>query len=295
MTVSILTPSYNYARFMTANLASVSSQQTSDAVEHLVSDGGSLDGTVDLLEAFRSRHELRWWSGPDKGQSDALNRAFASSTGDVIGWLNSDDFYLPGAIDAVCRYFADHPEVGVVYGDVVMTNGEGHVDRLLALYDDPRLPLKWRGCILQSTATFFRRDVLSARPWDVSLRTVMDWDLFLQLQEEGVRFAHLRRPLAGFRLHSDQVTHGLSSRTTDEHLVVRARHRAAPRTARLARPAGDVLHGLKKWSAGSYDLQKQVLGLRGLPLMSPDGVVDLDTWGQVLGLYAGKATRSRAD
>ncbi|HEY0889039.1 MAG TPA: glycosyltransferase family 2 protein [Nocardioides sp.] len=284
-TVSILTPSYNYAQFLRAALASVSAQETCESVEHVVSDGASSDGTRDLLRSFQSRHRLVWSSSPDRGQSDALNRALEASSGDIIGWLNADDVYLPGAIQTVTDYFSAHPDVGVVFGDVVMIHEDGAVARLIALYDRPRLPLRWRGCMLQSTATFFRRDVLGDAPWDVQLRTVMDWDVFLGLQGSGVAFAHLARPLAGFRLHSAQVTHGLDSRSTDEHRIVRARHRNAAHTAALARPIGDAIHGLKKVRAGSYRREGAARALASLPLVAGDGSVDETTWRKVLDLY----------
>jgi glycosyltransferase involved in cell wall biosynthesis len=112
--VSILTPSFNQARWLVDTLQSVA-RQTYPHIEHIVMDGGSTDGTVDLLTHAGSR--VTWKSEPDRGQSHALNKALAASTGEIIGWINSDDaYYDVDAVAAVAQCFARHPEVDVVYG-----------------------------------------------------------------------------------------------------------------------------------------------------------------------------------
>ena len=112
MKVSVVTPSFNQAEFLESTLASVASQGTN--VEHLVFDGGSTDGSVAILERFRP--PVRWVSARDAGQADAVNKGIAASDGEVIGWLNSDDVYYPGAICRVVAYFEAHPGVDLVYG-----------------------------------------------------------------------------------------------------------------------------------------------------------------------------------
>src|SRR5215211_7820563 len=113
--ISIVTPSYNQARFVEETLRSVASQDY-PRVEHIVVDGGSTDGSVEIIRWYEGT--LRSWvSEPDRGQSHAINKGLAQAQGDVLTWLNSDDTLLPGALAAVGNFFAQHPDIDLVYGD----------------------------------------------------------------------------------------------------------------------------------------------------------------------------------
>ncbi len=196
-TVSVLTPSYQYASFLGDTLASVAGQARLE--EHIVFDGGSTDGTVELL-AEQPNGKLFWKSAPDDGQSDALNHALDHAGGDWIGWLNADEFYLPGALEAAMQV-ASATGADVVVGSSVFVDETGHLIRLLETHPYSHRVLKYYGCYLLSSSVFIRRAVLPAEPWDVQLRTVMDWDLFLRLASTGARFASTRRPMSAFRVH----------------------------------------------------------------------------------------------
>src|SRR5262245_30454330 len=113
MKVSIITPSLNQAQFIERSIQSVLAQQWRP-LEHMVFDGGSTDGTLDILKKYNG--QLRWVSEPDNGQSDAVNKGIRTATGDVIGWLNSDDIYYPGAVKLAVEFLAAHPELDAVYG-----------------------------------------------------------------------------------------------------------------------------------------------------------------------------------
>ena len=124
---SIVTPSFNQAAFIEDALNSVRRQDV-DQVEHWLIDGGSTDGTVDLLRRHSENiggKTLRWLSEPDRGQSNALNKGFARVSGDIVGWLNSDDRYRDGCFTEVAKVFQDHPEVDIVYGDYTWINEQG--------------------------------------------------------------------------------------------------------------------------------------------------------------------------
>jgi glycosyltransferase involved in cell wall biosynthesis len=244
---SILTPSYNYARYLTHAIRSVEEQ--GPATEHIIMDGGSTDGTQALLRD--APPSVIWRSEPDGGQSDALNKALSLSTGDIIGWLNADDYYRPAALELVANIFARHPEVDVVHGDCMFVNGEGRFLRLGAGYPTPLRVLKNRGCVIYSTSTFFRREALGEAPWDTDLRVVMDWDLFLNLMSNGRRFLHVAQPLACFRMHEAQVTHELSDRLSAEHATLRRRWNASPSHPVRAQRLGDFEHRARKLVTGA--------------------------------------------
>ena len=112
MKVSIITPSYNQRDFIERTIQSVLTQNID--LEYIVIDGGSKDGTLKVLEKYKAR--LIWTSAKDKGQSDAVNKGLDMSSGEIIGWLNSDDIYLPGALQKVIKYFEENPECKWLYG-----------------------------------------------------------------------------------------------------------------------------------------------------------------------------------
>jgi glycosyltransferase involved in cell wall biosynthesis len=190
--VSVLTPSFNQARWLKDNLRSVACQ-TYPRIEHLVMDGGSDDGTRDLLESAGPK--LRWKSEPDRGQSHALNKAFAMSDGEIIGWVNSDDAYFDcRVVEDVVRFFDRNPETDALYGHAAYVDADGRIlhyfwapafnSRLLRLYD----------YILQPTV-FCRRRALDDHLADESFEFAMDYELWLRLAQRH-RFARFNRVIA---------------------------------------------------------------------------------------------------
>jgi len=197
--VSVLTPSYEQAAWLSENLRSVA-VQTYPAVEHVVMDGGSRDGTRDVLRA-NERPSLRWWSEPDDGQSHALNKALAKSSGDLIGWLNSDDaYYAPSVIADVVALFARRPDIAVVYGHAALVNADGLLLHFVWAPPFSRRLLKLHDFITQPAA-FFRRDVLDGRLADESFEFAMDYELWLRLSATRA-FARIDRVVAADRHHA---------------------------------------------------------------------------------------------
>jgi glycosyltransferase involved in cell wall biosynthesis len=155
--VTIVTPSYNQARFLEATLRSVL-EQDYPRIEYLVVDGASTDGSVEIIQRYAGR--LAWWvSEKDAGQSDAINKGLRRAKGQIIGWLNSDDIYLPGAISAAVAAFNAHPAAGLVYGDAVAIDAEGHAFNRMCARQYTLTDLMAFN-IINQPAAFMRRSVL---------------------------------------------------------------------------------------------------------------------------------------
>jgi glycosyltransferase involved in cell wall biosynthesis len=201
---SVLTPSYNQARWLVDNLRSVAAQ-TYPNIEHIVIDGGSTDGSVEILAAAPG---VIWSSGQDQGQSDALNIAFSRSTGDIIGWLNSDDAYFSrNAVAQAVDVFQKHPEVGVVYGHGVLVNGSG--TPLHVLWTPPfsrKLIRSWYNPISQPTVFVRRSAIGRAFLVDQDFDYMMDRELWLYLSGRTL-FHRLDRILAIDRHHPDRKSY----------------------------------------------------------------------------------------
>lgn len=218
--ITVVTPSYNQGRFIEETIQSVLGQGY-PRLEYLVMDGGSKDDTVDVLKKYGDR--LRWVSEKDGGQADAVNKGFAAARGEILGWLNSDDTYAPGALRAAADFFAANPDVGMVYGD-----GD-HVDeggRFLERY--PARPYDWKAlgdrCYICQPAAFIRAEVFrQVGPLDGSLHFTMDYDYWIRV---GKRFKVAYRPgvLARSRLHGDTKTVARRADAHDEALATLRRH-----------------------------------------------------------------------
>lgn len=220
--VSIVTPSYNQARYLETTLRSVLDQDY-PSIEYLVADGGSTDGSVEVLRRYGDR--LAWWaSEPDRGQTDALNKGFARARGEILAWLNSDDTYEPGAIAAAVAYLTAHPETGVVYADTNFIDENGRpLGSFPAAQTDYRR-LRQGYVHVPQQATFFRADLWrQVGPLDPDFYFAMDYDLWVRLARLAP-FAYLPgQTWANFRLHSSGKTMAADDRCWPEMLKVHYR------------------------------------------------------------------------
>jgi carbamoyltransferase len=221
--ISVVTPSFRQAAFIERTLRSVLDQNY-PKLEYVVQDGGSQDGTPEILARYGDRLAA-WESRPDQGQSQAINLGFAKTSGDIMAWLNSDDVLLPGTLAYVARYFSRHPEVDVVYGHrILIDENDRQIGRWMMPPHDDQV-LSWADYIPQETL-FWRRSIWEKAGGrvDESFRFAMDWDLLLRFQAAGARFARLPRFLGAFRIHTAQKTSAeISSTGVQEMMVLRER------------------------------------------------------------------------
>lgn len=244
MLVSILTPSLNQRIWLADNLASIAAQSYR-AIEQIVIDGGSTDGTVALLTAGSS-HRLIWESEPDRGQSHALNKALAKSSGEIIGWVNADDGYIDRrSVEWVVACFRQHPDIDVVYGHSLLIGPTNTVLQVLWTPPYARLLTHYVTPFYQP-AVFIRRSVLADGFVDESLDFVMDFDLWRRLWGEH-RFRRI--PLfVGLERHQPyrKVYSPAYRQERAEYFAryIPERDRLAHRLARMAFAATERLTGL---------------------------------------------------
>jgi glycosyltransferase involved in cell wall biosynthesis len=200
---TVVTPSLNQVRFIERSIRSVVDQGYPN-LEYFVMDAGSTDGSVDVIKRYADRIDY-WVSAPDGGQSAAINAGWSRGSGEIVAWLNSDDFYLPGSLATVAAYMQAHPDVMVVYGKCEIVDRDGEV---LDVVGEPyrRRTMVMSRNVIPQPATFIRREALDAVGMlDESLDFVMDMELFLRVgQIRAPRF--LDETFAGMTRHPDAKT-----------------------------------------------------------------------------------------
>ena len=203
--ISIVTASRNQGAFLDEMLESVRSQGHPD-VEHILFDGASTDQTLAILNAKTGPEwqHLHWASESDGGQTQAMNKGLQLATGDIIGWLNTDDRYRPDCFQTVEKAFAQNPGIDILYGDYTLIDEQGTQFRVRREIDFSRLVLFYhRVLCIPTTSCFFRRRIFDeGNLLDESLQYAMDHDFFARLATRGYRFRHVPALLADFRFHS---------------------------------------------------------------------------------------------
>ena len=205
MKLSVVTPSLNQARYLDECLDSVrlaAAQAAPHVVEHIVIDGGSTDGTIELLQ---NRRDIRWVSEKDRGQSHAINKGLAMAGGDILAYLCADDLYEPDAVRAVMQAFADHPAADVVYGDFYFLEGASGRKRRKSASSFRSENLRHSNPLGQPAVWWRRRIGEKFGGFDESLHYCMDHEYWLRLGM-NVRWHYLPEPLAVSRLHADAKT-----------------------------------------------------------------------------------------
>lgn len=222
---SIVTPVYNSVRYLEATLDSVA--RLTVPHEHIVVDGGSTDGTVALLDG-RDDPTLTWVSEPDRGQTHAVNKGFERARGEILGWLNGDDEYVPEAVDRAVEQLLARADLDAVFGGMDITDDEGRVRREYRPAEFSWRRYLWLGDYLPTPTIIFRRGLVERNGLlDESYVDAADYDFFLRVFREA---KVERRPeaLVRFRYHPESKTARDAFRGQDEALQIRLKWAARP-------------------------------------------------------------------
>lgn len=201
--VSIVTPAFNQAQFLRRTVDSVLGQ-TYPNLEYIVVDGGSSDGSAEILRSYGNR--FTWTSEPDRGQSHAINKGFTRARGEILAFLNSDDVLLPSATETVVRYLQDHPDWDLVYGTADYIDEHDNVTGSYHTADYTFTRLMHNCCICQP-ATFWRATAAQlVGPFNESLSYAMDYEYWIRLDRASAKLVHIPERLAQSRLHASSKT-----------------------------------------------------------------------------------------
>jgi glycosyltransferase involved in cell wall biosynthesis len=198
--ISIITPSYNLAAYLEQTMRSVLGQDHAD-IEYIVIDGASTDGSVEIIQRYAAR--LAYWiSEKDHGQAEAINKGFARAKGEIVAWINSDDYYLPGAVAAALKAFDENPDAALVYADMLAVNEQGQT---INEFRYPQVTLEDLLCfqIIGQPAVFMRRSALEkAGGLDPTFHFLLDHLLWIRIAQQG-RLIHVNQTWAAARYHAE--------------------------------------------------------------------------------------------
>ncbi|MFW6116484.1 MAG: glycosyltransferase family 2 protein [bacterium] len=225
--VSIVTPSFNQRCFVEQTLQSVL-EQDYPSTEYIVMDGGSDDGSVEVIQRYASR--LAYWrSQPDGGQAAAIAQGFARAQGQIHAYINSDDLYLPGALRAVSDFFRAHPDVELVAGNTLIIDANENILGVRWAVPVTLGELLHEGTPFCQVGCFWRASAARrAGGFDPSFRFCMDYDFFVRLLETGARMAVIDRYLAAYRVHREAKSSTIRPVSLQERERIRSRYPSPP-------------------------------------------------------------------
>lgn len=216
--ISVITPSYNQAEFLERTIRSVLDQNYPN-LEYIVIDGGSTDGSVDIIRRYADRIHY-WVSEPDSGQSNAINKGLKMATGDWLCWQNSDDIYYPGAFQDLAVTACRQPTADLIIGNINLIDRYDHMLRDVHYVKPTYGALLAEGMVLTNQAAFWRRGVHREIGWlDESLNFSFDYEWFLRLMHQREGFS-VHKTWGGYRLHDATKTSTQHQGFQDEQLAI---------------------------------------------------------------------------
>jgi len=205
MKISIVTVSFNQRAFLKEAMDSVLDQGYSD-LEYIVVDPGSTDGSRELIKSYAGRiaHVIL---EPDRGAADGLNKGFSVATGDVCGFLNSDDLLMPGSLQQVADFFQGHPEISLVMGNGHKIDGKRKMLEKIKTRDFTVRRYLYRGTRWLQQSTFFRREAfLRSSGFNTQNKTCWDGELFVTMVNKGAKVGYIDADLSAFRIHGNSIS-----------------------------------------------------------------------------------------
>lgn len=202
--ISIITPSFNQGEFLEDTIKSILDQNYPN-LEYIVCDGGSTDNSKQIIEKYSNR--IDWWcSEKDKGQTDAINKGMKKATGEIVGWINSDDVLLPGSLFKIAEYFMAHPDTDFLNGGVANLDRSGHFLKFV----QPMIGKFFmeRGCYsFCQQGMFWKRTIFKKIGYlNEDFHAMMDVEWLIRVYEGGFRVRHLGKPLGGIRVYAETKT-----------------------------------------------------------------------------------------
>jgi len=208
--ISIVTPSYNQAQFLERTILSVLNQNYPN-LEYIIIDGGSVDGSVEIIHRYE-KYLAHWTSEKDEGQVHALNEGFSKTHGDIVGWQNSDDIYLPFAFKQMSEFFVKHADVDIVFGNTIFISSDETPIGELRFTPFSALTHLYEGMSINNQSSLWRRDIFSRIGMlDTRFQFSMDYEFFLRAAKKNIKLKFLRSYLGALRNHeaskSSTITH----------------------------------------------------------------------------------------
>ena len=214
--ISVITPTFNQGAFIEKTINSVLSQNYPN-LEFIIIDGGSTDNTVEIIKKYEN-HLTYWVSEPDRGQSHAINKGMAIATGEILTWLNSDDWYLPDTLQRFAELFQQNPDVGMIVGAGSMVDLTGNRVNYIKPNSDINLNSLYQwlsgGDFLQPSSAYSRKAWELGGPIDESIHIALDVDLWLRMAKQGVKFLSINE------LFSEALIHPNAKTTAFEDLMI---------------------------------------------------------------------------
>lgn len=272
--ISVITPSYQHGRYIEQTIKSVLMQEYPN-LEYIVMDGGSTDQTLTILEHYSDA--LKWFSETDQGQADAINKGFTRASGELFGWLNSDDYYAPGALHKVATYFNDHPQAQFVYGDAIGVDEKGqsygvrlHTRKRQQIDESDFDVLVNRYDFIVQPACFWRASLWhEIGELDITLHYAMDYEYWMRVTQH-YPLHYISGSLAYERLYGQAKTGsgGLIRMKEIESIAARYGRQSLPQNYQPEAAALYTLEGIRSLIKGNWLSSKQNL-LNAWRLHSP--------------------------
>lgn len=218
--ISIITPSYNQGKFLERTILSVLNQNYPN-LEYIIIDGGSTDNSVEIIKKYE-KYIAYWISEPDRGQSHALNKGFERATGDIFGWLNTDDLYMPGVFYTICNCFNERQDIHIVFGDYFTIDSDDKIINKAYTFNFNVQHFIYEGFHIVTQSMFWLKKVHDRfGTLDENLHRTMDYDMILRfgLLKKNM-FLHIPFIMGCFRRHDAQKTKGFDDLAKNEQYLI---------------------------------------------------------------------------